>query len=185
MNNTDGAEQANERVMLALGGVTYDLEAAVADLLRSGHSIDPIVREGLIDALEGRGTGGINLKAHGMGKGLSPRQQLEKEKQRLVIGEAMHLNVSGGMKFDDAVHDIYQRFGVQSSKAGSDLAFYRKKLAWAEKAKRKNDALNAWWEAEFARPISIAHLRELGISEGEAVGAFITKIAEENGFSGK
>ncbi len=169
--------------MLALGGVTYDLEAALAHLLRSGHSIDPIVREGLINALEGRGTGDINLKAHGMGKGLSPRQQLEKEKQRLAIGEAMHLNIAGGMTFDDAVHDIYERFGVQSSKAGNDLAFYRKKLAWAEKVKRRTEALNAWWEAKFARPISFAHLRELGIPEGEAVGAFITKIAEENGFS--
>ena len=185
MNNADDADQANKRLMLALGGVDFDLTAALADLLRSEHPIHPVVREGLINALEGRGTGGINLKAQGMGKGSSPRAQMDKEKQRLAIGKAMHLNIAGGMKYEDAAHDIDQRFGVQSSKAGNDLAFYREKIASAEKAARRDDALNAWWEANFGRPISIAHLLELGISDGEAVGAFIDKIAEENGFSDK
>ncbi|WP_294394342.1 hypothetical protein [uncultured Sphingomonas sp.] len=182
-DNEDAANAANMRVMLALGGLEFDLEDALANLLRSNHLVDPIVRSGIADALENKHISGIRLKAQGMGKGVSPRQTYLKRVERLRIGREFHEKLLAGADYESTLLDLMSKYGIERAKAGFDLKFYRDSMKALAQSETENQALEVWWKARFGAPATIANLQELGIKPDQSVGNFMLSFAREHGFS--
>ena len=180
MDKRDDAENANKRVFLALGGIG-DPRAAIIDLLKSDHRIDPIIRSELAVAFEGP-RDGIYFEVYGQSY-FKKTAEFQSERRKRYFGAVFHAMIESGEKRLVARDRMELEFDISNPQADKHRSSLRADLEDAQIRLDSNKPLAEWWHSEmFEGPLTVLELEAVGWNKMDHPWLFILIQSHINGF---